>query len=79
MCSLDFLTMYNYNMDCQRANVHAISSLTGHIVWATKYRYAALQLAIKIRCRTILLKICEAEGVQILKRVVSKRTCSHPH
>jgi putative transposase len=31
-----------------------------------------LQGDTKIRCRTILIQICEAEGVQILKGVVSK-------
>ena len=42
------------------------------IVWATKYRYSVLEGDIKLRCRTILIQICEAEGVQILKGVVSK-------
>ena len=59
-------------MDFQRVNGHTVSRLTVHIVWATKYRYAVLQGDIKIRCRTILIQICEAEGVQILKGVVSK-------
>jgi putative transposase len=54
-------------MDFQRANGHTVSRLTVHIVWATKYRYAVLQGDIKIRCRTILIQICEAEGFQILK------------
>lgn len=59
-------------MDFQRTNGHTVSRLTVHIVWATKYRYAVLQGDIKTRCRTILIQICEAEGVQILKGVVSK-------
>ena len=53
-------------MDFQRTNGHTVSRLTVHIVWATKYRYAVLQGDIKLRCRTILIQICEAEGVQIL-------------
>ena len=59
-------------MDFQRTNGHTVSRLTVHIVWATKYRYAVLLGDVKIRCRTILIQICESEGVQILKGVVSK-------
>ncbi|MDA3906721.1 MAG: IS200/IS605 family transposase [Bacteroidales bacterium] len=56
----------------QRTNGHTVSSLTAHIVWSTKYRYSVLQGDIKIRCRTILIQICESEDVEILKGVVSK-------
>lgn len=59
-------------MDFQRTNSHSVSRLTAHIVWVTKYRYAVLEGDIKIRCRTILIQICEAEDIQILKGVVSK-------
>ena len=59
-------------MDFQRVNGHSVSRLTVHIVLATKYRYAVLDGDIKMRCRSILIQICEAEGVQILKGVVSK-------
>jgi putative transposase len=59
-------------MDFQRTNGHSVSRLTAHIVWVTKYRYPVLEGDIKIRCRTILIQICEAEDVQILKGVVSK-------
>lgn len=59
-------------MDFQRSNSHSVSRLTAHIVWATKYRHNVLVGDIKIRCRTLLIQICEAEGVQILKGVVSK-------
>lgn len=59
-------------MDFQRSNGHTVSRLTVHVVWATKYRYAVLQGDIKVRCRTILIQICEEEGVQILKGVVTK-------
>ena len=58
-------------MDYQRTNGHTVSKLTVHIVWATKYRFSVLQGDIKIRCRALLIQICEAEGVQILKGVVS--------
>ena len=59
-------------MSEQRANGHTVSSLTAHIVWSTKYRYSVLQGDIKQRCRSILIQICEAEDVIILKGVVSK-------
>ncbi len=59
-------------MDFQRTNGHSVSRLTAHIVWVTKYRYPVLEGDIKIRCRTLLMQICDAEDIQILKGVVSK-------
>ena len=56
----------------QRSNGHTVSSLSVHLVWSTKYRYAVLNGDIKMRCRTIIIQICEAEDVEILKGVVSK-------
>ena len=54
-----------------RRGSHSVSVLTVHIVWSTKYRYKVLEGDIKVRCRTILIQICEAEDVRILKGVVS--------
>ena len=59
-------------MDFQGANGPTVSRVTVHIVWAIKYRYAVLLGDIKTRRRTIFIQICEAEGVQMLKGVVSK-------
>ena len=59
-------------MEYQRVNGHSVSRLTVHIVWATKYRYAVLEGDIKVRCRSLLIQICEAEDILILKGVVSK-------
>lgn len=59
-------------MSSQRSNGHSVSRLTAHIVWSTKYRYSVLQGDIQIRCRSILVQICESEDVLILKGVVSK-------
>ena len=59
-------------MSEQRTNGHTVSQLTAHIVWATKYRYSVLHGDIQIRCRKILIQVCEAEDVVILKGVVSK-------
>ena len=58
-------------MEVQRTNGHTVSRLTAHIVWVTKYRYPVLTGDVKIRCRSLLIQICEAEDVQILKGVVS--------
>ena len=55
-----------------RKGLHTTSRLTAHIVWATKYRYHVLQGDIKMRCRELLIQICDAEDVRILKGVVSK-------
>ena len=59
-------------MDFQRTNGHSVSRLSAHIVWVTKYRFPVLEGDIKMRCRTILIQVCEAEDIQILKGVVSK-------
>ena len=55
----------------QRSNGHTVSEMTVHIVWSTKYRYPVLTGDIKVRCRQILMQICEVEDVLILKGVVS--------
>ena len=59
-------------MPIQRSNGHSVSHLSVHIVWSTKYRYSVLKDDIQIRCRSLLIQICEAEDVEILKGVVSK-------
>ena len=56
----------------QRHGSHTVSRMTAHIVWATKYRYPVLRGDLQQRCRALLLQICDAEDVQILKGVVSK-------
>ena len=55
-----------------RFSSHAISRLTVHLVWVTKYRYPVLQGEIKQRCRDLVVQICDAEDIRILKGVVSK-------
>src|SRR5680860_987303 len=55
-----------------RSNGHTVSRLSVHVVWSTKYRYSVLKGDTQIRCRTLLIQICEAEDVSILKGVVSK-------
>lgn len=56
----------------QRRGSHTVSRLTVHIVWVTKYRYPVLQGAIQKRCRELIIQICDAEDVKILKGAVSK-------
>ncbi len=55
-----------------RRSGHIISQLTVHIVWVTKYRYPVLTGDIQKRCRELLIQICDAEDLRILKGVVSK-------
>lgn len=51
---------------------HTITRLTAHLVRGTKYRHHVLTGDIKVRCRDLLVQICDAEDVRILKGVVSK-------
>jgi len=55
-----------------RKGSHMKSRLTAHVVWVTKYRFHVLQGDIKLRCRDLLVQICDSEDVRILKGVVSK-------
>ena len=51
---------------------HTISQIQIHIVWVTKYRYGVLKGDIQKRCREIIIQICDAEDIRIIKGVVSK-------
>jgi putative transposase len=51
---------------------HTVSRLTAHLVRVTKYRYEVLRGDIQLRCRELIIQICDAEDVRILKGVVSK-------
>ena len=55
-----------------RRGAHTVFEIHLHIVWVTKYRYHVLTGDIKLRCRDLLVQICDAEDVRILKGVVSK-------
>ena len=54
-----------------RKGSHTVSRLTCHLVWVTKYRYKVLSGDVQKRCRELLMQICEAEGIEIMKGVVS--------
>ena len=51
---------------------HTVTRLTVHLVWVTKYRYHVLKGDVQVRCRKLLMQICDAEDVRILSGVVSK-------
>ncbi len=53
-----------------RKGAHTVIRLTCHIVWSTKYRYKVLRGDIQIRYRELLIQICEAESIEILKGFV---------
>ena len=55
-----------------RYSSHTVSRLTAHLVWITKYRYEVLKGDVQLRCRELIIQICDAEDVRILKGVVSK-------
>ena len=55
-----------------RRSGHTISQIQAHIVWVTKYRYHVLKGDKQKRCRDIIVQICDAEDIRILKGVVSK-------
>jgi putative transposase len=59
-------------MEDFRKSSHTVSWLSVHIVWVTKYRYHVLRGDIQLRCRDLLVQICNSENVKILKGVVSK-------
>ncbi len=63
-------------MNEQRRSGHTVTRFTAHLVWVTKYRYPVLKGDIKKRCRELIIQVCDAEDVQILKGVVSK---DHAH
>lgn len=59
-------------MEEYRSNSHTVIRLTAHIVWVTKYRYHVLKGDLQVRCRDLIVQICNTENVHILKGVVSK-------
>ena len=54
-----------------RRGSHSTTRITAHIVWCTKYRYNVLTGDVQKRCRELLIQICDAEDVKILKGAVS--------
>ena len=59
-------------MERSRHGSHSVTRLTVQLVWVTKYRYHVLKGDVQQRCRELIIQICDAEDVRILKGVVSK-------
>jgi putative transposase len=55
-----------------RHGSHSMTRLTVHIVWVTKYRYHVLKGDVQKRCRELIIQICNAQDIIILKGAVSK-------
>ena len=55
-----------------RSGSYTVSQLQVHIVWVTKYRYHVLKGDVQKRCRDLIVQVCDAEDIRILKGVVSK-------
>ena len=55
-----------------RHGSHTLTRLTVHLVWVTKYRYHVLRGDVQDRCRELLIQICNAQDITILKGAVSK-------
>jgi len=55
-----------------RIGSHTTSRVCAHIIWCTKYRYKILEGEVQVRCRDLLVQVCNSEDVKILKGVVSK-------
>jgi putative transposase len=56
----------------QRRAGHTVTIMMVYLVWVTKYRYPVLKGDVQKRCREMLIQICDAEDIRILKGVVSK-------
>ena len=53
-----------------RHGSHSVTRLTVHLVWVTKYRYHVLKGDVQQRCRELLIQICDAQDIVILKGAV---------
>ena len=48
-------------MSNYRRGNHAVTRLTVHLVWVTKYRYHVLTGEVQKRCRELIMQVCDAE------------------
>ncbi len=53
-----------------RKGSHTVSRSTCRIVWSTKYRYKVLHGDLQVRCRELLMQVCDSQEIEILKGVV---------
>lgn len=54
-----------------RKATHTTFSITLHVCWITKYRYKILKGEIGTRAKTLIRRICNEEGVEILSGAVA--------
>ena len=59
-------------MENYRKSSHTVYDIKYHLVWITKYRKPALRGEIAERIRDLILEICKANDVEILKGHVSR-------
>ena len=50
---------------------HSVFYHRYHVVWITKYRFKVLTGAVRLRVRDIIRQVCEENGVEIVKGVLS--------
>lgn len=59
----------------QRRNGHTVTKLMFNLVWAKKYRDPVLNGDLQVRCREIIIQLCDTEDVQFLKGIVVENYC----
>ena len=63
-------------MRSYRKSSHTIHDLKVHLIWITKYRYTVLVKGVGLRTKDIIRQVCDQNGIEIIKGVVSK---NHVH
>ena len=63
-------------MRSYRKSSHTVHDLKVHLIWITKYRYTVLVKGVGLRTKDIIRQICDQNGIEIIKGVVSK---NHVH
>jgi putative transposase len=63
-------------MRSYRKSSHTVHDLKVHLIWITKYRYTVLVKGVGLRTKEIIRQVCDQNGIEIIKGVVSK---NHVH
>lgn len=59
-------------MENYRTSSHTRFDIKYHFVWITKYRKCVLRGAVASRCRELVIEICKANEIEILRGHVAK-------
>lgn len=59
-------------MENYRRSSHTRFDIKYHFVWITKYRKPVLRGAVASRCRELVIEVCKANEIEILRGHVSK-------